>query len=479
LFNRRILGSGKTSLLNILAGRIATNAGAKVNVDGNIYTLGKAINPAKFRRNIAFVTQENFLFSTSTPRECLRFSARLRLPPTCSSEDIDLKVETLLASLGITKCADTLIGNELTPGISGGEKKRTAVGVELITDPDLLFLDEPTSGLDSHTAFDLIKLLKTLATRCATLVTIHQPSSQIFFSFDKIIYIKGGSILCQGTVPEVLSHFSAKGYAIPASFNPSDYIMDLMEGVPMKELTANGLTMPVPTDDFIYDLDTSKSFYLASSSVDPLTAPCSPKSPTRRDSPPSLLLKSVSSFSFGLVPTASPSPTHGMQRSPSITRSPPLARSRSGSIQRSHSGSIHRTLSRTSSVLSGKTIKEFDEFEFESSFWRQFYYLYHREVVKTLRDKALLRIRFASTVVGNIFTGLIFYGIGSRDYGNASDFNSHIGGIMMILLFALIGTSQATVISFTSERPIVLNESATGTCKKLFIMNLYFSYTFF
>jgi ABC-type cobalamin/Fe3+-siderophores transport system ATPase subunit len=438
-----------------------------------IYTLGKAINPAKFRRNIAFVTQENFLFSTSTPRECLRFSARLRLPSAYSSEDIELKVETLLASLGITKCADTLIGNELTPGISGGEKKRTAVGVELITDPDLLFLDEPTSGLDSHTAFDLIKLLKTLASRCATLVTIHQPSSQIFFSFDKIIYIKGGSILCQGTVPEVLSHFSAKGYAIPASFNPSDYIMDLMEGVPMKELTANGLTMPVPTDDFIYDLDTSKSFYLASSSVDPLTAPCSPKSPTRRDSPPSLLLKSVSSFSFGLVPTSSPSPTHGMQRSPSITRSPPLARS--------HSGSLHRSLSRTSSVLSGKTTKEFDEFEFESSFWRQFYYLYHREVVKTLRDKALLRIRFASTVVGNIFTGLIFYGIGSRDYGNTSDFNSHIGGIMMILLFALIGTSQATVISFTSERPIVLNESATGTCKKLCLRICIFfnSFSFF
>lgn len=92
--------------------------------------------------------------------QALTFSANMRLPKATPKDTIAKLVEKTLADLGITECADTMIGGPLIKGISGGQRKRTSVGIELITDPSLLFLDEPTSGLDSFAAWNLVKLLK-------------------------------------------------------------------------------------------------------------------------------------------------------------------------------------------------------------------------------------------------------------------------------------------------------------------------------
>ena len=103
--------------------------------------------------------QEDSLLATATPREALRFSAHLRSPAGTTEDKINKMVEQLLALLGLEECADVYIGNAMIKGISGGQKKRTSVGVELITKPSLLFLDEPTSGLDSFNAYKLVQLL--------------------------------------------------------------------------------------------------------------------------------------------------------------------------------------------------------------------------------------------------------------------------------------------------------------------------------
>lgn len=98
---------------------------------------GKEIDPVAFRRNIAYVMQDDALMATATPREALRFSASLRLPATTSDTEIDELVEKLLVDLGLTDCADVLIGGAMIKGISGGQRKRTSVGVEIITDPSV------------------------------------------------------------------------------------------------------------------------------------------------------------------------------------------------------------------------------------------------------------------------------------------------------------------------------------------------------
>ena len=91
-----------------------------------------------------YVMQEDLLYPTQTPREALHLSAALRLPKTTTVAERTLIVENIIQALGLAKCADTLIGNNIIPGISGGEKKRTAIGIELVSSPDILFLDEPT-----------------------------------------------------------------------------------------------------------------------------------------------------------------------------------------------------------------------------------------------------------------------------------------------------------------------------------------------
>lgn len=219
-------GAGKTSLLNILAGR-ARSRGI-ISISSDIRLNNYPVDPTKMnvRKQIAFVAQDDSLQITSTPRECIRFSAKLRLSRTTSDGEIDKLVETMLAELGLSLCADTLVGGPLLKGISGGERKRTSVGVELVVKPSLVFLDEPTSGLDSYSALQVVQVLKKVANAGASvLFTIHQPSSEVFNSFDNVILMNKGRVMYEGEVSNLNDHFSKRGHPVPPNYNPSDWIM--------------------------------------------------------------------------------------------------------------------------------------------------------------------------------------------------------------------------------------------------------------
>lgn len=238
-------GSGKSSLLNVLAGRSATVD--SIRVDGNVLVGGKPINPVAYRKNIAYVMQEDSLMATATPREAIRFSAAMRLPGDIDASLIDELVEALLEDLGLVECAEVMIGGAMIKGISGGQKKRTSVGVELVTSPTLLFLDEPTSGLDSTSATSLVNVLKQMASNGTTIMcTIHQPSSQIFLSLDQVIFLKAGRIFFSGTPAEISPHFSKMGMICPFNYNPSDFLMTIVQTETVDSATEKNLFMEVP-----------------------------------------------------------------------------------------------------------------------------------------------------------------------------------------------------------------------------------------
>ncbi|KAJ5751645.1 hypothetical protein N7520_008562 [Penicillium odoratum] len=215
-------GSGKTSLLNLMASRMSLS---KAKVSGSTTFNGNA-NIDSIRS--AYVMQEDVLIPTLTVRETLRYSADLRLPPPTTQEERHAIVEQVILELGLKECADTRIGTTAHKGCSGGEKRRTSIGVQLLANPSVLFCDEPTTGLDATSAFQIIRTLKRLARDGRTiLVSIHAPRSEIWSLVDNVILLARGSALYSGSVSESLVHFAKCGHIIPPFVNPAEFLVDL------------------------------------------------------------------------------------------------------------------------------------------------------------------------------------------------------------------------------------------------------------
>jgi ATP-binding cassette subfamily G (WHITE) protein 2 len=149
---------------------------------------------------------------------------------TVSKEEREKRVQEVLQLMGIAYCSDVIVGDSRNKGISGGERKRLCVAMELLNRPKLLFLDEPTSGLDSTTAFDLMETLKDLADRgeCTVVCTIHQPQTKIFNLLDNLLLMKKGSIVYQGSCAKAEEFFALQGYPCPDRTNPADHFVNLI-----------------------------------------------------------------------------------------------------------------------------------------------------------------------------------------------------------------------------------------------------------
>jgi ABC-type multidrug transport system ATPase subunit len=156
-------------------------------VSGDLHYNGRPAN-RDLKRQIAYVLQDDILFPHLTVQETLSYTAQLRQPGDMSYEDKMLKVDEVISALNLNKARHTIIGDSTQRGVSGGERKRVNIGVQLLSDPSAIFLDEPTSGLDTSTAFSLVKTLRSIAKSGYTVAaTIHQPASHIFDLFDKVV----------------------------------------------------------------------------------------------------------------------------------------------------------------------------------------------------------------------------------------------------------------------------------------------------
>ncbi len=220
-------GAGKSTLLDILARRKTMG-----EITGEVLYNGV---PSSQLRNLllrvsGYVTQEDVLKETLTVRETLMFQAELRLDPRLFSEkDRIARVDKVLADLGLTHRADSRIGNEAKRGLSGGEKKRVAIGVQLVTDPSVLYLDEPTSGLDAYNSLSVVRLLRQLAEKGKTVVaTVHQPRSTMYDLFDRLLVLDQGRAVYQGPAQEAAAYFSRLGFRVPNHVSPADYVIDVL-----------------------------------------------------------------------------------------------------------------------------------------------------------------------------------------------------------------------------------------------------------
>ncbi|XP_061275701.1 broad substrate specificity ATP-binding cassette transporter ABCG2 isoform X2 [Bos javanicus] len=253
-------GGGKSSLLDILAARKDPHG-----LSGDVLING-APRPANFKCNSGYVVQDDVVMGTLTVRENLQFSAALRLPTTMTSYEKNERINKVIQELGLDKVADSKVGTQFIRGVSGGERKRTSIAMELITDPSILFLDEPTTGLDSSTANAVLLLLKRIwnsstgipscppvlfvvmlpkanltshsrmsgsrmSKQGRTIIfSIHQPRYSIFKLFDSLTLLASGRLMFHGPAQEALGYFGAIGFHCEPYNNPADFFLDIING---------------------------------------------------------------------------------------------------------------------------------------------------------------------------------------------------------------------------------------------------------
>eukprot|EP00198_Chlamydomonas_reinhardtii_P001132 XP_001690467.1 predicted protein [Chlamydomonas reinhardtii] len=241
-------GSGKSTLLNALACRLDHG----VKLEGELKLNGQNYSHAELKKVSGYVMQlpynprhvherdtDDLLNAHLTVEETLRYTAELRLPRTTTPEERQERVQTVMEQVtawvlglwvGLAHVRNVIVGSPMKKGISGGERKRLCVAMELLTRPKLLFLDEPTSGLDSVTALSLCRLLRRLAmTRtCTVVTTIHQPQAKIFHLFDQLLLLNRGTIVYQGPAQDALDFFDRSGFPCPAHENPANHFLDVI-----------------------------------------------------------------------------------------------------------------------------------------------------------------------------------------------------------------------------------------------------------
>eukprot|EP00128_Syssomonas_multiformis_P010869 Colp12_sorted_trinity150504_noHs@28162 len=153
----------------------------------------------------------------------------MRLPKGFTNAERHTMVEDTLLMLGLARVRDSLIGNELVRGISGGQRKRVNVGIEVVADPKVIFLDEPTSGLDATSSLTVLQSLKELAVcrNTAVVAVIHQPRYDLFMLFDDLLLLGvGGVTVYNGPTKDVEPYFQSLGFVVPPKANPADFFID-------------------------------------------------------------------------------------------------------------------------------------------------------------------------------------------------------------------------------------------------------------
>ena len=214
-------GCGKSTFMNVLMGKLDRTG-------GRLLINGRQIETHSYKKIVGYVPQDDVMFFELTVKENILYSARNRLPRSWNSKEIEKFVDAVLESLDLNHVADNLITS-----ISGGQRKRVNIGMELVTCPSAIFLDEPTSGLDATAALKVVRTMKKIAstTGISIITVIHQPRFEIFDQFDDLLMIApGGSTVYMGPSDNALTYFQNMGFYFAPRNNPADVLMDIVGG---------------------------------------------------------------------------------------------------------------------------------------------------------------------------------------------------------------------------------------------------------
>ncbi|KAF9344522.1 hypothetical protein BGX26_004274, partial [Mortierella sp. AD094] len=374
------------------------------------------VHESEIRRMVGFVDQEDTLPPTQTVYEAVLFSAMLRLPEAMPIHRVHERVTEVIEMLGLSHCSDRRIGNVTSRGISGGEKRRVSIALELITRPPILILDEPTSGLDSYSAHMVVEqLCKLAASKTTTVIlTIHQPRSDIFFMFDQTLVVSKGEALYFGAADTAAQYFNRRGLVCPTNYNIADYLLDIAMD---QELVAKAKSYQGSDEDEKTGVSTGHQSHAPGSNI------------SRRG---------VNGNASDITRTSAASNEQSYETAVRMTDS--------GSIDNNSAASI-------SDSMSGKKQKTV----YPTSFLTQLSVLMKRNFQTLIRDKSLLVLHVAVAIILGLFIGGLYFKVTMALAG----FQNRAGSLFFML--ALLGFSSISALgAFTDTRTLFIKERSNG-----------------
>ncbi|KAL4857919.1 ATP-binding cassette sub-family G member 2 [Chlorella vulgaris] len=430
-------GCGKTTLLGSIAGS-AAELGSGTTLTGSVLVDG-----ARRRKSeVAYVPQSDVLIPSLTVQECLRYSALLRLPQDTSPLDLQVHVERVLDELGLRHIADNQVGGAGgIRGVSGGERRRVTIGMELVIDPSILVLDEPTSGLDSYTADNLMHALKAVAARGRVVVaSLHQPSRDVFHSLDQVVLMGHGRMLYMGAPSDAEAWFEQRGLPCPPGTAIAEHMLKVASDAAAIRHLLQTLELEGATDQH-----------------------GSPQPPKHSSSRTSLLATAAVGGGGGSVGGGDSDEGEeegGKLGSSLLDRSPfegaaagvPLA---PGLSKQPSSGSGSELAAPLASPGAGGGAAP--RGRRKAAFGRQLSVMFWRSFVDIVRNPALLVLHSVVALVMGLMTGLVFL---DSDLTNTGVQN-RMGGTFFALAF-LAFTSLTTVDLLINERQVVTREVRGG-----------------
>ncbi|XP_064595460.1 ATP-binding cassette sub-family G member 4-like [Liolophura sinensis] len=419
-------GAGKSSLMNILAGYRTKN------ISGQILVKGRQRNLSLFRKMSCYIMQDDHLLPHLTVEESMMCSANLKLDESMTITEKKQLVDEILDTLSLNETKKTR-----TNCLSGGQRKRLSIALELVNNPPIMFFDEPTSGLDSASSFQCVSLLKSLARGGRTIIcTIHQPSAKLFEMFDQLYMLSDGQCIYRGTIPTLLPYFKDHGLVCPNYHNPADFVMEVAVGEYGEDKHLK-LVMAVKNNrcEVLQQEYTEQQELLNAKLL-------------------------MNGHSNGLKPTAEKVATtneNSTEADALVTNGncnghcngtnghiPAKA-----SFMKQNGGVCCTTPNKPDDYMN-----EYDCHTFATSYLTQFRVLFIRTFMSIMRDTTLTRLRLISHLSVGILIGLLYLGIGNE----ASKAFNNAGCLFFCMLFLMFTALMPTVLTFPMEMAVFVRE---------------------
>ncbi|XP_066594327.1 ATP-binding cassette subfamily G member 4 isoform X3 [Prorops nasuta] len=426
-------GAGKSTLLNILTGY--KGAG----VEGSITMNGHERNLSAFRKLSCYIMQDNQLHANLTVAEAMRVAANLKLGKHITKAEKEEVIQEILETLGLAEHRRTMTSN-----LSGGQKKRLSIALELVNNPPVMFFDEPTSGLDSSSCFQCISLLKTLARGGRTIIcTIHQPSARLFEMFDALYTLAEGQCVYQGSTSQLVPFLRTIGLNCPSYHNPASFIIEVSCG----EYGDNIKNLVNAIKNGQYDIREGHPFPELKSDLNNADMGNFPKDIEGTENQGTKDKNDASNLEDKFAESKKSEVKNGNI----------LPGYATNDIVKQAEIAIPIDLEKkdnASTALLDDSIAVTPE-RYPTSEFLQFWIILKRTLLFSRRDWTLMYLRLFAHILVGFLIGALYYDIGN----DGAKVLSNLGFLFFNMLFLMYTSMTITILSFPLELPVLLKEN--------------------